>query len=243
MPLTPADVHNVAFSKPPIGKRGYNEDEVDAFLDLVEAELARLIEENDDLREQVAAARAATRERAGRPGGRPLAATGHGRSAHPADPAPGRAPMRQHGAAARDVRAAAGPGRAQRDQRRPARSGRQGAEHGPGDGRAAHLRGQVRGRHHAVRRAQQVGAAAVGGPDQVRRPGQRRPSPRRDHAQRRPHPGRDPRAAVPGQGGQAGRRRRAPADRDHRVDHHGTRPCSRRRSTSCARSSGSTAPA
>lgn len=53
MPLTPADVHNVAFSKPPIGKRGYNEDEVDAFLDLVEAELARLIEENEDLSEQV----------------------------------------------------------------------------------------------------------------------------------------------------------------------------------------------
>ncbi|WP_214406484.1 DivIVA-like cell division protein Wag31 [Pseudonocardia lacus] len=53
MPLTPADVHNVAFSKPPIGKRGYNEDEVDAFLDLVEAELARLIEENEDLREQM----------------------------------------------------------------------------------------------------------------------------------------------------------------------------------------------
>lgn len=53
MPLTPADVHNVAFSKPPIGKRGYNEDEVDAFLDLVEAELARLIEENEDLRDQV----------------------------------------------------------------------------------------------------------------------------------------------------------------------------------------------
>ena len=44
MPLTPADVHNVAFSKPPIGKRGYNEDEVDAFLDLVENELTRLIE-------------------------------------------------------------------------------------------------------------------------------------------------------------------------------------------------------
>jgi DivIVA domain-containing protein len=53
MPLTPADVHNVAFSKPPIGKRGYNEDEVDAFLDLVEAELGRLLEENNDLREQV----------------------------------------------------------------------------------------------------------------------------------------------------------------------------------------------
>ncbi|MBS4730389.1 DivIVA domain-containing protein [Mycobacterium sp. SM1] len=53
MPLTPADVHNVAFSKPPIGKRGYNEDEVDAFLDLVESELTRLIEENSDLRQRV----------------------------------------------------------------------------------------------------------------------------------------------------------------------------------------------
>src|SRR3954454_24390170 len=50
MPLTPADVHNVVFKKPPIGKRGYDEDEVDAFLDVVEAELARLIEENYELR-------------------------------------------------------------------------------------------------------------------------------------------------------------------------------------------------
>src|SRR5438067_7466350 len=53
MSLTPADVHNVAFSKPPIGKRGYNEDEVDAFLDLVKTELARLIEDNNELRQQV----------------------------------------------------------------------------------------------------------------------------------------------------------------------------------------------
>ncbi|HEY8472747.1 MAG TPA: DivIVA domain-containing protein [Natronosporangium sp.] len=50
MPLTPADVHNVAFKKPPIGKRGYDEEEVDAFLDEVERELARLIEENNELR-------------------------------------------------------------------------------------------------------------------------------------------------------------------------------------------------
>ena len=49
MPLTPADVHNVAFKKPSIGKRGYDEDEVDAFLDVVEAELSRLIEENAQL--------------------------------------------------------------------------------------------------------------------------------------------------------------------------------------------------
>src|SRR5918997_6909247 len=61
MPLTPADVHNVAFKKPPIGKRGYDEDEVDAFLDEVGRELARLIEENNELRAQL--------ERGG--GGRP----------------------------------------------------------------------------------------------------------------------------------------------------------------------------
>lgn len=56
MPLTPADVHNVAFKKPPIGKRGYDEEEVDAFLDEVERELARLIEENNDLKAQAARA-------------------------------------------------------------------------------------------------------------------------------------------------------------------------------------------
>ena len=53
MPLTPADVHNVAFSKPPIGKRGYNEDEVDQFLDLVEDALGELQDENADLRLRV----------------------------------------------------------------------------------------------------------------------------------------------------------------------------------------------
>jgi len=53
MPLTPADVHNVAFKKPSIGKRGYDEDEVDAFLDVVEAELSRLIEENSELTTRV----------------------------------------------------------------------------------------------------------------------------------------------------------------------------------------------
>src|SRR5256714_13558028 len=67
MPLTPADVHNVAFKKPPIGKRGYDEEEVDAFLDEVERELARLIEENNELRAQ-----------AERGGGRPTVAAGPG---------------------------------------------------------------------------------------------------------------------------------------------------------------------
>jgi DivIVA domain-containing protein len=68
MPLTPADVHNVAFKKPPIGKRGYDEEEVDAFLDEVERELARLIEENNELRAQL--------ERGG--GGRAPAGAGAG---------------------------------------------------------------------------------------------------------------------------------------------------------------------
>jgi len=54
MPLMPADVASVSFSTPPIDKRGYHEGEVDAFLDLVQAELARLIQENTDLRNQVA---------------------------------------------------------------------------------------------------------------------------------------------------------------------------------------------
>jgi DivIVA domain-containing protein len=54
MPVTAADVRNVAFSKPPIGKRGYHEDEVDSFLDVVGAELARLTTENNDLRNRVA---------------------------------------------------------------------------------------------------------------------------------------------------------------------------------------------
>jgi len=53
MPLTPAQVRGVVFSTPPIDKRGYHEDEVDAFLGAVEKELARLLEENTDLRNQL----------------------------------------------------------------------------------------------------------------------------------------------------------------------------------------------
>lgn len=37
MPVTADDIRNVAFSVPPIGKRGYNEDQVDDFLDELEA--------------------------------------------------------------------------------------------------------------------------------------------------------------------------------------------------------------
>jgi DivIVA domain-containing protein len=37
--LTPEQVRNIRFSKPPLGRRGYNEDEVKALLELVEAAL------------------------------------------------------------------------------------------------------------------------------------------------------------------------------------------------------------
>jgi DivIVA domain-containing protein len=53
MPLTPAEVRHVLFSKAPVGRRGYHEDEVDSFLDRVHVELARVIEENNDLRHQL----------------------------------------------------------------------------------------------------------------------------------------------------------------------------------------------
>ena len=50
MALTAADVHNVAFSRARVGKRGCSEQEVDLFIDLVEQELIRHIEEDAELR-------------------------------------------------------------------------------------------------------------------------------------------------------------------------------------------------
>ena len=45
MSITPADVRAVAFNRAPIGRRGYHEDEVDSFLELVEEEFDRLIKQ------------------------------------------------------------------------------------------------------------------------------------------------------------------------------------------------------
>jgi len=53
MPLTPADVRNKQFSTTRL-RPGYDEEEVDAFLDEVEAELDRLIQENQELRAKLA---------------------------------------------------------------------------------------------------------------------------------------------------------------------------------------------
>ena len=55
MPLTPEDVSNKRFT-PVRLREGYDMGEVDQFLDEVEAELARLTKENDDLRQKLAAA-------------------------------------------------------------------------------------------------------------------------------------------------------------------------------------------
>src|SRR5687767_2785242 len=55
MPLTPEDVRQREFR---LAFRGYNEEEVDGFLDEVEVELRRLLKEADELRSQLAAAQA-----------------------------------------------------------------------------------------------------------------------------------------------------------------------------------------
>ena len=59
MPLTPADIHNMAFKKPPLGRRGYDGEQVDALLDAVTLDMIQLLEENDALREQARRADAA----------------------------------------------------------------------------------------------------------------------------------------------------------------------------------------
>jgi DivIVA domain-containing protein len=58
MPLTPEDVSNKRFT-PVRLREGYDMGEVDQFLDEVEAELARLTKENEDLRAKLAAVQGA----------------------------------------------------------------------------------------------------------------------------------------------------------------------------------------
>jgi DivIVA domain-containing protein len=53
MPLMPADVRNKHFSTTRL-RPGYDEEEVDGFLDEIEAELDRLIQENEELRGKLA---------------------------------------------------------------------------------------------------------------------------------------------------------------------------------------------
>jgi len=66
MPLTPEDVSNKRFT-PVRLREGYDMGEVDQFLDEVEAELARLTKENEDLRAKLAAAQAGAPVAFGKP--------------------------------------------------------------------------------------------------------------------------------------------------------------------------------
>ena len=78
MPLTPEDVSNKRFT-PVRLREGYDMGEVDQFLDEVEAELARLTRENDDLRSKLSAAQQGGGVRPGaraRPGEGPRAGQG-----------------------------------------------------------------------------------------------------------------------------------------------------------------------
>lgn len=51
--LTPSEVHHVLFTRAGLGRRGYDEVEVDLFLERVQQELTRLIGEKADLRDEV----------------------------------------------------------------------------------------------------------------------------------------------------------------------------------------------
>src|ERR1700722_6238219 len=64
MPLTAEDVKNKQFT-PTRFKGGYDEKEVDDFLDEVEAELTRLYRENTDLRARLQGAEKGARQPAG----------------------------------------------------------------------------------------------------------------------------------------------------------------------------------
>src|ERR1044072_7783852 len=70
MPLTPEDVRNKQFTTVRL-REGYDEDEVDAFLDEVEAELTRLLRENEDLRAKLAGAPRAAPQKDHAPPGQP----------------------------------------------------------------------------------------------------------------------------------------------------------------------------
>lgn len=89
MPLTPEDVSNKRFT-PVRLREGYDMGEVDQFLDEVEAELARLTKENEDLRSKLSAAQsgAAARPPAPAPVPVPVAAPEPVKVERPTPPPP-----------------------------------------------------------------------------------------------------------------------------------------------------------
>ena len=159
MPLTPEDVANKQFTSTRL-KPGYDETEVDEFLDEVEAELTRLYRENDELRSKLSAA--------GRGGETAPQAAVAAQAPAPAAPDPAiarendelrqklAAAQRQLAEAANRPQSAAQPpaqpaapraaGRAVRDGHRHPRAGaahrRRAHRRGPHPGGADHQRGQ-----------------------------------------------------------------------------------------------------
>ncbi len=87
MPLTPEDVSNKRFT-PVRLREGYDMGEVDQFLDEVEAELGRLIKENDDLRAKVSA----SEDGAGRPAAVPATEKGERAEGKAGEKTPEKAP-------------------------------------------------------------------------------------------------------------------------------------------------------
>ena len=102
MPLTAEDVKNKQFT-PTRFKGGYDEKEVDDFLDEVEAELTRLYRENTDLRARLQVAEQAARQPGAAPVGRRLPPA-------PARAAPSAGPARELHDPARDARTASSTG-------------------------------------------------------------------------------------------------------------------------------------
>ena len=99
MPLTPEDVANKQFTSTRL-KPGYDETEVDEFLDEVEAELTRLYRENDELRSKLTTAQRQLAEGGGE-AGRHRAGSAAGAGACPAaTAAPARTGSRARGAGA-----------------------------------------------------------------------------------------------------------------------------------------------
>ena len=155
MPLTPEDVANKQFTSTRL-KPGYDETEVDEFLDEVEAELTRLYRENDELKSKLAAAQRSAAESGdgGRvdPADRPSRRHRHRRPRRPLRHPPRRPPR---------------PSRRRR-QRRLHRVVNGERDRNPGDGpahrRRVHRRGADAGRPHRRR-----GASAG---EQMRREGE-----------------------------------------------------------------------
>src|SRR5438046_10763639 len=96
MPLTPEDVANKQFTSTRL-KPGYDETEVDEFLDEVEAELTRLYRDNDELRSKLTAAQRALAE-AGEGRAPTAAPTAQQVAPPPPPPAPAPTPAPQPGA-------------------------------------------------------------------------------------------------------------------------------------------------